>query len=188
MRVQVIWYSMGSGGSTLDDATFHPLPYDYRWLGLVVLLLQEVVCLHGLPLGIVSDWGPQSGSTFWGHICNHLRINWNMSTLLHPQSDGRTEQVNASIEQYLWIFVSYRQEYWAYWIPLAEFAANNGSLESTKSPTFFPIQGVDPWMSFAGEPSKEWDQWHMDTDQVQEPMGQTDEHLWVEIRWSQAIQ
>jgi len=34
-------------------------------LGLAELFLPEVVCLHGLPLTIVSDRGPQFASTFW---------------------------------------------------------------------------------------------------------------------------
>jgi transposase-like protein len=32
---------------------------------LAKLFLQEVVRLHGLPKTIVSDQGPQFGSTFW---------------------------------------------------------------------------------------------------------------------------
>jgi len=32
-------------------------------LSLAKLFLREVVCLHGLPLRIISDWGPQFAST-----------------------------------------------------------------------------------------------------------------------------
>jgi hypothetical protein len=32
----------------------------------------------------------------------------------------------ASMEQYLWVFVNHPQDDWVQWLPLAEFAANNG--------------------------------------------------------------
>ena len=36
--------------------------------GSAELFLQEVVCLHGLPLTIISDRGPQFASTFWQQV------------------------------------------------------------------------------------------------------------------------
>jgi hypothetical protein len=74
------------------------------------------------------------------------------------------------------------------WLPLAKFAANNGVSESTKCTPFFAVQGVDPRMSFAGEPTQERDQQRCEADQVQAVMQQVHEHLRVEIRQSQAAQ
>jgi len=53
---------------------------------------------------------------------------------------------------------------------------------------FFAVQGVDPRMSFAGEPTQERDQRCCEADQVQAAMQQIHEHLRVEMRWSQAVQ
>jgi len=55
-----------------------------------------------------------------------------MSTAFHIQIDGQTEQMNASMEQYLQVFVNHQQDYWVEWLPLAEFVANSGTSESTK--------------------------------------------------------
>jgi hypothetical protein len=50
------------------------------------------------------------------------------------------------------------------------------------------VQGVDPWMSFVGEPTQERDQWRLEVDQVQTTMQHVHEHLRVEMRGSQAVQ
>jgi hypothetical protein len=157
-------------------------------VGLAKLFLREVVHLHGLPRTIVSDRGPQFASTFWGQICSRLGIDRRMSTAFHPQTDGQTERMNAGMEQYLRIFINHQQDDWVQWLPLAEFAANNGVSESTKCTPFFAVQGVDPQMSFAGEPTQERDQRRSEADQVQAVMQQVHEHLRVEMRRSQAVQ
>jgi hypothetical protein len=111
-----------------------------------------------------------------------------MSTAYHPQTDGQTERMNAVMQQYLWVFVNHQQDDWVQWLPLAEFAANNGVSESIKCTPFFAVQGVDPQMSFAGEPTQGRDQRRCEADQVQAAMQQIHEHLPVEMRWSQAVQ
>jgi hypothetical protein len=74
------------------------------------------------------------------------------------------------------------------WLPLAEFAANNGVSESTKCTPFFAIQVVDSRMSFVGEPKQERDQRRQKVDQVQAMMEQVHEYLQVEMTRSQAVQ
>jgi hypothetical protein len=111
-----------------------------------------------------------------------------MSTKFHPQTDGQTERMNAGMEQYLWVFVNYQQDDWVQWLLLAEFAANNGMSKSTKCTPFFAVQGVDPRMSFAGEPTQERDQQRCEADQVQAVMQQVHEDLLVEMRRSQIVQ
>jgi hypothetical protein len=111
-----------------------------------------------------------------------------MSTAFHPQTDGQTEQMNAGMEQYLRVLVNHQQDEWVQWLPLAEFAANNGMSESTKCTPFFSVQGVDPQMSFSREPTQERDQRRCEEDQVQAVMQQVPEHLRVEMTRSQVIQ
>jgi len=59
-----------------------------------------------------------------------------MWTAFHPQTDGQTERINASMEQYLRVFVNHQQDDWVKWLPLAEVAANNGISETTSVPRF----------------------------------------------------
>jgi len=123
-------------------------------LGLVELFLREVVRLHGLPPTIVSDRGPQFASTFWQQMCSRLGIDPRMSTAVRPLTDGQTEVMNPNMEQYLLVFVNHQQDDWVKWLPLAEFAANNVVSETTQCTPCYAIQGRDPQMSFAGEPTK----------------------------------
>jgi len=157
-------------------------------LGLKELFVREVVRLHGLPLTIVSDRVPQFATTFWQQMCSRLEIDRRISTAVHPQTDGQTEGINASMEQYLRVFVNHQPDDWVKWLPLKEFEANDGVSETTKCTPFHVIQGMDPWMWFAGEPSKEWDQQRVMADNVQATMQKIDEHLRVEMRRSQAVE
>jgi len=96
--------------------------------------------------------------------------------------------MNAGIEQYLRVFVNHQQDQSVQWLPLAEYAANNGVSEFTMCTSFFPVQGVDPQMSFSGEPTQERHHRCCEADQVQAVRQQVHEHLRVEMRRSQAIQ
>ncbi|MBW0556440.1 hypothetical protein O181_096155 [Austropuccinia psidii MF-1] len=57
---------------------------------------------------------------------------------------GQTDRVNQILEQCLWMYVSYHQDYWHTWLPLAEFAYNNAEHSSTKKSPFFTIYGRNP--------------------------------------------
>jgi hypothetical protein len=80
---------------------------------LADLFLNHIFCLHGLPLSIVSDRGPQFASSFWNQLCTRLGIERKLSTAFHPQTDGQTERMNAIMEQYLRCYVNYLQDDWA---------------------------------------------------------------------------
>jgi hypothetical protein len=70
-----------------------------------------------------------------------------MSTAYHPQTDGQTERVNQTLEQYLRIFSHHRQNNWAKLLPTAEFAYNNAPNETTKLSPFFVEYGFNPRMA-----------------------------------------
>ncbi|KAI0990791.1 hypothetical protein K3495_g17396, partial [Podosphaera aphanis] len=67
-----------------------------------------------------------------------------MSTAFHPETDGQTERFNAVMEQYLRSYVSYQQDDWVKWLPMAEFAANNQISTSTQATPFFGNYGFHP--------------------------------------------
>ena len=48
-----------------------------------------------------------------------------LSTAFHPQTDGQTERMNQTIEQYLRIYCNYQQDNWTNLLSLAEFTYNN---------------------------------------------------------------
>ncbi|MBW0560433.1 hypothetical protein O181_100148 [Austropuccinia psidii MF-1] len=98
--------------------------------------ISHVFSKHGVPVSIVSDRGSLFVSSFWTNLCQQLRISRDLSTAFHPETDGQTERVNQILEQYLWMYVSYHQDYWHTWLPLAEFSYNNAEHSSTKQSPF----------------------------------------------------
>lgn len=105
------------------------------------LFLHNVWKLHGLPTHVTSDRGTQFTAKFWKTLCQQLKIEARMSTAYHPETDGQTERINAIMEQYLRAYVSYQQNDWSEWLPMAEFAANNQISETTKATPFFANYG-----------------------------------------------
>src|SRR5260221_222336 len=89
------------------------------------LFLEHVWCHHGLPEEVISDHGPAFISNFSHDLTTLLGVKLTPSTSYHPQTNGQTECVNQEIEAYLQVFISHRQDDWANWLPLVEFAYNN---------------------------------------------------------------
>jgi len=156
--------------------------------GVAELLIREVVHLHRLLPMILSDRGPQLGSTLWGQVCSRLVIEQKLSTSFHPHTDSRTMRMNALMEQYLWVFIKHQQAAWVKWLPMAKFAANNMASETTKCTPLVAINRVDPRMSSSENPAEDADPWRFDADQVLAVMQQIHNHLRVEMRQSQALQ
>ena len=77
-----------------------------------------------------------------------LGIESKLPTAFHPQTDGQTERVNQELEQYLRMFIDYRQEQWPDWLGIAEFTYNNKVHSSTKMSPFKANYGQDPRMEF----------------------------------------
>jgi len=90
------------------------------------------------------------------------------------------------MEQYLLVFISDQQDDLVQWLPLAEFAVNNGTSEAMKCSAFLAVTGVDPLMTFEEVVSESGDSRVIDAVQVQTAMNQIHEHLTVEMRQSQA--
>ena len=68
----------------------------------------------------------------------------------HPQIDGQTERVNQELEQYLRVFIDYRQEQWPDQLGTVEFAYNNKIHLVTKVSPFKANYSQDPRIGFEG--------------------------------------
>ncbi|OCB89288.1 hypothetical protein A7U60_g3544 [Sanghuangporus baumii] len=89
--------------------------------GMARIYRDHVFRLHGLPRKIIHDRGVQFDAKMMKELYKLLHIEGNPSTAYHPQTDGQTERVNQELEQYLRLYVNYRQSDWADWLALAEF-------------------------------------------------------------------
>jgi len=105
--------------------------------GLADSFVRHVIRPHGLPTNIILDRGSLFTSRFWERVTEALGISQKLSTVFHPQTDGQTERVNATLEQYLWAYCNYQQNDWGMLLPIAEFCYNNTQAESTKVTPFF---------------------------------------------------
>jgi hypothetical protein len=111
---------------------------------LAYAFLRVVVSNHGLPDEIISDRGTTFASKFWQSLSARLGTNHKLSTAYHPQTDGQTERLNQTLEQYLRSYVNYEQDNWVELLPVAQFAYNSATAESTKVSPFFANNGYNP--------------------------------------------
>jgi len=62
-----------------------------------------------------------------------LQVKLNLPTAFHTESDGQTERVNQTLEQYLRCYCSYQEDDWVSLLPFAEHAYNTAMSEFYKS-------------------------------------------------------
>jgi len=112
------------------------------------LFRNNVWKLHGLLESVISDRGPQFVAGLIRELNKMLGIETKLSTAYHLQTDGQTERTNQELEQYLRMYVDYRQNNWLEWLATAEFAFNNKVHTATKSSPFKFNYGREPRISF----------------------------------------
>lgn len=111
---------------------------------LAELFVLYVVKDFGVPAGMTSDRGSVFTSKFWASLCFYLKIRRRLSTAFHPQTDGQTENLNQTLEQYLRCYSNYQQDDWAAKLALAEFTYNNSAHSTTGVSPFWALYGFHP--------------------------------------------
>ena len=117
-------------------AHFIPLKSEEHIKELALIFLKEIWRLHGLPATIISDRDTRFTSKFWMSLMQLLQVKLNVSTAFHPETDGQTERVNQTLEQYLRSYCSYQQDDWVSLLPFAEYAYTISLSESAKASPF----------------------------------------------------
>ena len=105
--------------------------------------MKDRVRLHGFPREIISDRGTLVTSCLWKETTGKLGIEQKLSTAFDSQRGGQTEQTNRILEKYLRTYINYQQDNWCGYLPLAEFAYNNGYQETSKKRVFFANYGIN---------------------------------------------
>ena len=100
------------------------------------LSVHNIVRLHGMPLKILTDRGPQFTSKFTEAVLRIMGTRQALSTAYHPQADGQTECMIAIMEYMLRHCVSADQNDWDQHLDTAVFAVNSAEHESTKKSPF----------------------------------------------------
>jgi len=116
--------------------------------GLVRIFRDNMWKLHGLPESVISDRGLQFAAGMTKELNKMLGIETKLSTAYHPETDGQMERTNQELEQYLRMYINHRQNNWAEWLAMAEFAFNNKIHTVTKMSPFQANYGREPRMGF----------------------------------------
>ena len=106
---------------------------------LLLFMCTFVFKLHGMP-----DRDPIFTSRFWSELMKLQGVELAMSSAYHSQTNGQTEVVKKSLEQYLRAFVAAKPSAWVEWLPLAEFWFNTNFHSSTKLTPFEALYCYPP--------------------------------------------
>ncbi|WVZ91566.1 hypothetical protein U9M48_037718 [Paspalum notatum var. saurae] len=71
------------------SAHFIPVNTQFDTAKLAEIYVQNILRLHGAPLSIVSDRGPQFTAKFWKSLHKAMDTKLDYSTAYYPQTDGR---------------------------------------------------------------------------------------------------
>ena len=89
--------------------------------GLARLFRDNIWKLYGLPESMISDRGPQFAAGLMRKLNKMLGIETKLSMAYHPETDGQMERTNQELEQYLRMYVNYRQNNWLEWLATTKY-------------------------------------------------------------------
>ncbi|PNX87285.1 retrotransposon-related protein, partial [Trifolium pratense] len=123
------------------SAHFLPVKTTYSASQYAKLYVERIVSLHGVPLSIISDRGPQFTAHFWRSFQTALGTRLDLSTAFHPQTDGQSERTIQILEDMLRACVLDLGGSWDQYLPLMEFAYNNSFQSSIQMAPFEALYG-----------------------------------------------
>ena len=125
-------------------AHFIPLRHPFTASSVAKIFVEHVVRLHGIPRSILTDRGALFMSSFWQELFSLQGSKLRASSSYHPQTDGQTEVVNRTLEQYLRCYCHDEQTRWREYLPWAEYWYNTSYHASIDTSPFEVIYGRSP--------------------------------------------
>ncbi|XP_077389003.1 uncharacterized protein LOC144026289 [Festucalex cinctus] len=108
------------------------------------LLVRHVFRLHGIPVDLVSDRGPQFISQVWRKFCKLLGATSSLSSGYHPQTNGQSERANQDLEAALRCVCLHNPESWSSHLSWIEYATNTLPSSATGLSPFKAAYGYQP--------------------------------------------
>ena len=87
-----IRFHLGDSGQGNEISSLLLVKATYPVAKLAKLYVKHIVCLHGVPVSIVSDRGSVFSSRFWQNLQEAMGTRLDLSTAFHPQTDGQSER------------------------------------------------------------------------------------------------
>ncbi len=84
---------------------YEPVKVMIKIPGLVEVIIDVVMCHHGIPELFVMDWDLLFTSKFLFSLYYFSKIKRKLSTAFQPQINGQTNRQNSTIKAYLRAFV-----------------------------------------------------------------------------------
>ena len=105
-------------------AHFIPTTSDASAAKTAQIFFDSVWKYHGLPTRIISDRDSKFTSGFWTTLWKLLGTKLALSTAFSPQTDGLTERLNRTLEEYIRAYIDPLTGQWAQLLTPAEYAYN----------------------------------------------------------------
>jgi hypothetical protein len=117
--------------------------------GFAKIFVERVVNIFGLPERIICDRDKRWATSFWRSVVSYYGGALALSSSHHPQTDGQTEVLNATIEQMLRAYVASDRSTWARWLSEITHAYNSSVHSSTGYTPDLLLLGYQPRVSTA---------------------------------------
>ncbi len=131
---------------------FVPLPKLPSAQETAQLVIDHVFRIHGLPVDVVSDRGPQFVSRFWQEFCRQIGASTSLSSGFHPQTNGQCERANQDLERALRCLAFRNPVSWSLQLTWIEYSHNTLPVASTGMSPFECSIGYLPPLFPSQEP------------------------------------
>ena len=105
------------------------------------LLFDKIICVHGCPIQILTDQGPNFESTLFQELCKLMSIDKIRTTAYKPSTNGNIERFHGTMHSMLAKLVSDNHRDWDEKLPAVAFAYRTSVQESSKFTPFFLMYG-----------------------------------------------
>ena len=107
------------------SARFIPIKPTYSVKDFSTIFIDQIVCLRGILLSIISDRGAEFTSRFWRSFQKGLGTKVKLSTTFHPQMDDQGECTFKTLDDILMACIIDFKGIWYKHLPFVEFAYKN---------------------------------------------------------------
>ena len=105
------------------------------------ILFERVICVHGVPIQILSDQGSNFESALFQELCRLMGVDKIRTSPYRPATNGNIERFHGTMHSMLAKLVSENQKDWDLRLPVVAFAYRTSVQEATKFTPFFLMYG-----------------------------------------------